>query len=193
MPRRKLSLDDSPELVAIRAEIAALQDREKVELQRIKLRHQLLHWIGQHPLLTARDVFTVAQQLKPKRGKVPVSTKVPIGFKPRRVAPKTPLGLALVAARKKRNLSVEQAASLIEASPASLHAWEGGHVKPGPEALKRMARELGVTVPAEPSPAAANRDKARRASVARRRRVLPKGAQLNGSGKPARVNGAPAG
>jgi DNA-binding XRE family transcriptional regulator len=183
MPRRKLSLDDSPELITIRRQIEALQDREKAELERVKLRYQLLDWLGKRPLLTARDVVTVAQKLRPKRGKAPVSTKVPHGFTPRRVAPRTPLGLALVAARKKRNLSVEQAASLIECATTTLHAWEGGHVEPGPEARTRMVKELGVALPASPpSPAAAKRDKAKPKAV--------KAAQLNGRGGKAAAGAA---
>ena len=67
MPYRKLALDESPELIAIRREIAALQDREKAELERVKLRYQLLDWLKRRPLLTARDVVTVAQKLRPKR------------------------------------------------------------------------------------------------------------------------------
>ncbi|HLG49325.1 MAG TPA: helix-turn-helix transcriptional regulator [Reyranella sp.] len=194
MPRKKLSLDDSPELIAIRREIESLQDREKAELERVKLRYQLLDWLRKRPLLTARDVVTVAQKLKPKRGKTPVSTEVTIGFKPRRVAPRTPLGIAMVEARKRRNLSVEQAASLIQAATSSVHAWEGGHVEPGPEALARMVKELGVVLPARPpSPGAAKRDIAK-PKAAKRKAAPKKGAvRLNGSGKAAIANGAAAG
>jgi DNA-binding transcriptional regulator YiaG len=147
MPYRVRTLDESPELDTIRREIEALQDREKVERQRIAQRRQLLGWLKKHPLLTARDLVTVAQLLKPKRGKKPVKTETKMGFSPRRVAARTAIGIAMVEARKRRNLSIDQAASLIGNAPASINAWEGGHVKPGPEAVARMVKELGMILP----------------------------------------------
>lgn len=64
-------------------------------------------------------------------------------------------------------------------------------MKPGPEALARMVKALGVVLPA-PSAAAAKRDKAAKPKAAKAKKAAPR-PQLNGSGRQVVANGAASG
>jgi DNA-binding XRE family transcriptional regulator len=115
--------------LAIQDQIDALYERLATERARDKGRAELLAFVTSRAL-TRRDVLDVAKSMLPSRGKAAHKTRMKIGFTEPNGKIDGKLGKAMVAARKRKNLSRHQLGSLVGVTFHSINAWEAGVGRP---------------------------------------------------------------
>jgi ribosome-binding protein aMBF1 (putative translation factor) len=130
--------------LAIKEQMAALQERLAAETERDRERDQLAAFITARPHLTRRDLLDVAERLRPKRGKHAAKSGMRIGFTPPAASTiKGKVGRLIVDGRKAKNLSRPQLASLLKTHPSSVAYWETGRGFPSDKVTGKLAGLFG--------------------------------------------------
>jgi DNA-binding transcriptional regulator YiaG len=144
-----------PETTAeLRATIAELQERLRIESRRDKALANLKAYIKRRPLLTRQHVLDAARGMTAKRGDKAVQSELAAGARaslgkpnPKLTKPaKGKIGKAIRKARLAKNLSTPALAELVGiTSASSISGYEAGKARPQEDVAAKLAAALGVS------------------------------------------------